>query len=479
MNSVQKASFDTYENSLAGKDPGAALLARRGAANGSAMESELEMRSPGEDRLEVSASAIKPLPLTGKRAVAVMYSTYPGDPRPRRAAEALAREAASVEVICLKETDEEPEREFFDGVDITRIPLKHRRAGKFTYLTQYGSFILISGAILACRAFRRPYDLVHVHNMPDVLVFSALVPKILGAKIILDLHDLMPELMEAIFGSREKSLWVWLLKKLEKWGVRFADEVLTCNDACSRVLLTRSCPPEKITVIMNSPDERIFRHREPTGQNPGVRDNSKPFVIMYHGSLVERHGLDLAVTALRKVRETIPTAELRIYGRRTLFLEQVMDLVRKSELCEAVRYLGWKNLQQISEAIAGCDVGIIPNRRSKFTLLNTPTRIFEYLSQAKTVIAPRSPGILDYFGPEELVFFELGDADDLAAKIEYVFRHPRQMVEIVKRGQEVYLTHKWSSERLRFVSLAGRLLNQGKRSLAQTVHSAFPRATAK
>ena len=62
------------------------------------------------------------------------------------------------------------------------------------------------------------------------------------------------------------------------------------------------------------------------------------------------------------------------------------------------------------------DIGVIPNRRSIFTEINTPTRIFEYLSQGKPVIAPRVPGIVDYFGPEDLVFFELGDADDLALR---------------------------------------------------------------
>ena len=83
-----------------------------------------------------SDSNVAPVHLAGKRAFALMYSTYPGDPRPRRAAEALAQEGVSVEVICLKETNEELERESFGGVDITRIPLRHRRAGKFTYLAQ-------------------------------------------------------------------------------------------------------------------------------------------------------------------------------------------------------------------------------------------------------------------------------------------------------------------------------------------------------
>jgi glycosyltransferase involved in cell wall biosynthesis len=424
------------------------------------------MKSSSYCSPKLSDSDVAPLHLAGKRAVAVMYSAYPADPRPRRAAEALAREGVIVEVICLKATDEELERESFGGVDITRIPLKHRRAGKFTYLAQYGSFILISGGILASRALKRPYDLVHVHNMPDVLVFSALMPKILGAKVILDLHDPMPELMATIFGARDNSSSVWVLKKLDKWSLRFADQVITCSEVWRRIFVTRSCLPEKIAVIMNSPDEKIFRHRQPVGQNLGRGDSSKPFVIMYHGALVERHGLDLAVLALQKVRETIPSVELRIYGRKTPFLKQVLDLVIQLDLCAAVRYLGPKKLEQISDAIGECDVGIIPNRRSKFTELNTPTRIFEFLSQAKPVIAPMSAGILEYFGPQELVLFQLGDVDDLAAKIEYVFRHPEEMIGIVQRGQEVYLAHQWSNERRRFVSLADRLLKGAKRPLA-------------
>src|SRR5258705_9746635 len=81
------------------------------------------------------------LELAGKRAVAVVFSNYPADPRPRRAAEALVKEGLHLEVICLKETDEEPERESFNGVEITRIPLKRRRGGKLTYIAQYGSFV--------------------------------------------------------------------------------------------------------------------------------------------------------------------------------------------------------------------------------------------------------------------------------------------------------------------------------------------------
>jgi glycosyltransferase involved in cell wall biosynthesis len=365
----------------------------------------------------------------------------------------------SLEVICLRETDEEPEREVFNGVDITRIKLKHRRGGKLSYVVLYGRFILISGAILALRALKEPFDLVHVHNMPDVLVFSALVPKILGAKVILDLHDPMPELMETIFGFREGSLPVSVLKTVEKWSLRFADAVVTVNATCRDIFAGRSCLPGKITVVMNSPDEEIFQIREHSRPGVAMQNAVRPFVVMYHGSLVERHGLDLAISAVLKLRETIPSIELRIYGRSTPFLTQVMDRVNRSGLSEAVRYFGPKTLEEIVGAISECDVGVIPNRRSIFTEINTPTRIFEYLSQGKPVIAPRTRGILDYFGPDEIVPFELGDVDDLAVKIRYVFKHPEEIANCAKRGQQVYLAHKWSNERLRFVKLVEKLVN--------------------
>lgn len=96
-----------------------------------------------------------PFHLAGKRVAEVVFSNYPWDPRVRRAAEALAKEGASVEVICLTETEDQPRQEVFNGVSITRLPLKRCRGGKVSYLFQYGSFILHAGAILASRTTRQ------------------------------------------------------------------------------------------------------------------------------------------------------------------------------------------------------------------------------------------------------------------------------------------------------------------------------------
>ena len=146
----------------------------------------------------------------------------------------------------------------------------------------------------------------------DILsLIHILIPKLCGAKVILDLHDPMPELMMTIFGLKQGSFGVRLLKRLEKWSIGFANAVLAVNVACRKIFSERSCRAGKVHVVMNSPDEGIFKYREAGRRVSSGRDAAKPFIIMYHGSLVERHGLDLAVTALKKIKRSIPKAELR------------------------------------------------------------------------------------------------------------------------------------------------------------------------
>jgi glycosyltransferase involved in cell wall biosynthesis len=120
-------------------------------------------------------------------------------------------------------------------------------------------------------------------------------------------------------------------------------------------------------------------------------------------------------------------------------------------------------LEELVQEIESCDVGVIPNQRNRFTDINTPTRIFEYLALGKPVIAPRTPGIQDYFDPESLLFFEAGDAEQLAVQIAYVFSHSRQALEIAERGQKIYLAHTWQEERETLVKLVSGLLKGDQR----------------
>lgn len=407
-------------------------------------------------KLAVTATSKR---FAGKRVGMVTFSPYPIDPRVRRAVDALVREGMSVDLICLG-SDNVPWHEILNGIEVLRLPLnKQRRGGKLAYVCRYVAFILISSVVFAVRSLSRSYDLIYVHNMPDILVLSSLIPKALGAKVALDLHDPMPELMMTIYNLGKDSLSVRLMKRIEKWSIARADLVFTVNLACKRIFASRGCTPDKIGVVMNAPDGEIFPFRTAQSHPATNQASNERFAIMYHGSLVERNGLDLAIDALARVRETIPAAELRIYGHSTPFLERVMAAARNKNLDHGVRYLGPKRLEDLVSEIEDCDVGVIPNHRNSFTEINTPTRIFEYLALGKPVIAPRTSGIQDYFSRGSLLFFEPGNSGEIARQIEYVFSHPSEVAETVRKGQEVYLAHTWERERETLLGRLSEILN--------------------
>jgi glycosyltransferase involved in cell wall biosynthesis len=93
----------------------------------------------------------------------------------------------------------------------------------------------------------------------------------------------------------------------------------------------------------------------------------------------------------------------------------------------------------------------VPNRRSVFTEINFPTRIFEYLAMHRPVVAPSTQGIRDYFAPDELIMFTPDDVADLAAKMLWVRENPESAAKIVARGTQVHRAHLWSAEKARFL----------------------------
>jgi glycosyltransferase involved in cell wall biosynthesis len=394
----------------------------------------------------------------GKRVAMVTFSQYPADPRPRRALDALVEEGASVDLIC-HATDGAPMREVVNGINVFRVPMKHPRRGKVEYVLRYATFIFAAGAAFAWRSLARRYDLVYVNNMPDILVLSGLFPKLLGAKLVLDLHDPMPELAMTIFNAAPDSGSVRLMKTLEKWSIARTDMAITVNTAFQRIFSSRSCPAGKIAVVMNTPDERIFPYRPTPAELPADHAAKKRFVVMYHGALVQRNGVDLAVDAIDRLRATLPAAELRIFGPANPFLERVMEDVRRRGLTDRVHYHGQKSLEQLVSEIAHCDLGVIPNHQNAFTAINTPTRIFEYLALGKPVIVPATQGIQDYFGKDTLWYFEPGDADSLARLIEYAYSHPRELLASTRAAQQVYLAHTWEQEKETLLSCLSGVVN--------------------
>ena len=324
-----------------------------------------------------------------KKIAMVVLSSFPRDVRVRREAEALEEAGNQVDVICITQRGE-PKKEVINNINIYRLGLKRQRAGKLAYIWEYIYFFMWALVKLTLLFLFRKYDLIHVHNMPDVLVFTAIIPKLFGKKIILDMHDPMPELYMTMFEMSNDAPLISFLRWTEKISIKFVDQVITPNISFKNLFISRGCHPENISIIMNSPDEKIFKTNGVNGKSETEND----FVIMYHGTILRRSGLDILIDAISLVRDKIPDLKVIVYGKGN-FLDEVKRKVTELSLSEIVEIRGSVIVDKIAKAIKGINLGIIPNRLSPFTQINFPVRTFEYLVMNKPVIVPRTNG---YFG---------------------------------------------------------------------------------
>ncbi|MCK4795444.1 MAG: glycosyltransferase family 4 protein [Desulfobacteraceae bacterium] len=389
------------------------------------------------------------------RVCMIVFSFYPQDARVRREAEALIEAGMSVDLICLQGNSNKTKEEV-NGVTVYRVNLKRKRSGKLRYLWEYLWFTVVAFVTLSRLYACRPYHIVHVHNMPDILVFSAFLPKLAGAKVILDLHDPTPEVYMTKFSMVALHPAIRILIFLEKLSIKFSDLVITPNISFRDLFISRGCPPWKIHIIMNSPQENTFSCRA-SGDAREALIKKSGFRIMYHGLIVKRHGLDAAIKAMSLVRKRISNAVLHIYGEGN-YLQRLKSNVQELNLLDVVKFHGYVPLEEIAAALAASDLGIVPNRMSPFTNLNLPTRIFECLIMGKPVIAPRTQGILDYFDEESLYLFEPGNVEELAKKIIEVYSNSAQRRQIVERGMRVYRQYTWKSQSMKLVNLYKRFL---------------------
>jgi glycosyltransferase involved in cell wall biosynthesis len=389
-----------------------------------------------------------------KKVLMVVYSYFPQDVRPRREAEALINARYTVDIICLRLTDQTKFENIY-GVNTYRVNLSKSRSSRRKYVFLYTSFFIRSFFLLSGLYLKNRYAVIHVHNMPDFLVFLSVIPKLFGSKVILDLHDPTPEMLITKFAEDRDSWLTKILKWQEKVSVRFAHKIITTNKSFLDKFISRGCPPEKINIVMNSPQESIFNQFVNKSKNKSDEDK---FVVMYHGIIIKRYGFEELVNAVNLLKEKIPGIEFRVFGDGedlSLFLE----MVKRLKLDNVIKYFGLVSVEKIAEIIPECDIGVIPNRLGPFTQINLPTRIFEYLHMKKPVVVPRTQGIKDYFDEESIFYFNAGNAEDLAKVIFNIYSNPGKALEVLNKGYEIYQRHKWESQSKNLINIYEELLN--------------------
>jgi glycosyltransferase involved in cell wall biosynthesis len=379
------------------------------------------------------------------------YTFYESDNRVRRYAETLARRGDEVDAIVLGR-EGQPRLDLIAGVRVHRIQRRVRdERGPLSYLIRLLLFFLRSAWTLALYHLKSRYDLIHVHSVPDFEVFATILPRLMGARVILDIHDIVPELYASKFGVKESSIIFRLLLLAEKLSVAYSHHVIIANHIWQRTLTQRSVDPAKCTTILNYPDTTIFfRRQRPTTENGD-------FVICYPGTLNSHQGVDRAIAAVNLLRDKAPHLKLLIIGDGPE-REKLRAMIERHSLQDRVFLLGLVPIENVAEMLATVDLGVVPKRKDSFGNDAFSTKILEFMAAGVPVLASNTRIDQYYFNRQLVEFFESDNVDDLAAKILALIGNPARRAALRENGAHYIRKNNWEVKRHEYLDLVDRLV---------------------
>lgn len=391
----------------------------------------------------------------------VAYKYFDSDPRIIREVNALLDRGYLVDMICPRP----PRGEYAcpPGLRFHCITMDRRRGSRARYLLEYLHFFTFAVLASAALYLRRRHPVVQVFVMPEVLMLAGVLPKLLGARLLMDWEDPSREMYLTKYGVRSsRSLTIRLIELVERIAVGLADEVITPNEGFRSTFVARGYRRDRIAIVPNAPDRRVFREREEGAAPAGTGE----FLLLFHGTLVERCGIHLAIHALPSVRAEIPNARLLVVGEGEAdYLERCRKLVTMLGLEDAVTFAGRLPITRIPELIHRASVGVIPNLRTAFEIA-FPQKALEFSLLRVPLAMSRLTGHQEYFAEDEAFYFEPGDAGELARRIVELHHDPEEARRRAERSLRRCRALEWESS---YLAAVERLVGSRARPARQVV----------
>lgn len=385
----------------------------------------------------------------------IAFACYSIDSRIRREAEALSSRGDEVDFIGCREKTQETKGSY-NGVKLFRLFVsKYRGSSTIAYLFSYFSFFFQAFFLVTFLQFKRNYDIIQVHTMPDFLVFAALIPKLLHAKIILDVHDLMPELYMSKFKVKQNNPLIKFITWIERRSIAFAQRAIAVHVPHRDILVKHGSPKEKFTILLNLPDPEIFSRAKNTRR---IADGK--FRIIYHGTIAKRHGLDVALRAVALAKKHIQKIEFSIIGTGD-DRKRLIRLVDEMGLRECVKFTKEAvPLDELSQYITQADIAIVPIIQDPFTRYQLPVKILEYVWLGIPVISSKTETLDFYFDETMIRYFQPGDEAELANDIVDLHHNPQKRELLVSNANRFNKEFNWDSQKMAYYELIDSLCSK-------------------
>jgi glycosyltransferase involved in cell wall biosynthesis len=278
--------------------------------------------------------------------------------------------------------------------------------------------------------------------MPNFLVFSALIPKIAGSKVVLYLFESMPEIWAQKKEIPMDNTFIRVLCLEEKISCIFADHLIVCHTIAKEALVKRGIPGQKITVIMNVPDEKNFFAPAPPQktENAGLR-------LVQHGTMTDNYGIQVVIKAVALLKDECQIT-YDVIGQGE-YKEALYALAAGLGVEDRVNFRGFLPKEEMISVIQESDAGIVP----MLFEYQSPNKMFEYFLFHKPVIASNRKTFLQYFDENEVIYFKTNDEEDLSRVLKYYYHHKDEFAAYASAAARRFSDYVWAKEKQKYTAV--------------------------
>lgn len=385
-----------------------------------------------------------------KKVLMIAQSIYDFDPRIIRFTNSLIEQNYKVEIICLR-YKHQSKFEIVNGVKVHRI-MKVFSQNKISSYIFY-SLIFTFRAFIKCTILtsgKNKPDFIHVHNMPDYLVFTTLIPKMRKVPVILDMHDLTVELFKEKWSTRKFDKVKFLLIFVEKISCAYVDQVITVTKECVDILINRGINPSKISLIMNSADENVFCY----DGSESPEEKKFHYKILYHGTIAKRFGLHYFINAIPDIVKSIPDIEFHLYGTlNDHYAVELQNLIENLNLKKNVIFKDPIPYSEVNEMIKLYDLGVVTYELTEYMNLALPTKACEYASSGLPFIISELISVKTIFRKDSVLYVDPENPQMISSTVINFFNNPEVGYNLSRNAHEDVSKISWNLMKLRYLDL--------------------------
>ena len=280
-------------------------------------------------------------------------------------------------------------------------------------------------------ALRQRADIYHFHD-PE-LIFIGVLLRLLGKKVIYDVHEDVPKQIlnkEWIGNVSIRKITAFVMNIIEQIGVSFFNRIMVATQD-----IAKKFPKNKTIILRNFPILQLIDNTMPANCK-----KNKP-VIIYTGGLTKVRGIKEIVQAMEYIGER---AELWLLGKWES--EEFRYECENLKGWNNTKYLGFISLNEVFQYMKIADIGLCLLHPIKNYITGLPVKAFEYMACSMPIIMSDFYYWQEIFG-ECALFAKPYDPKDIAEKVLYLLDNPDIMKKIGKEGRKLVVDkYSWEME---------------------------------